>query len=68
VLPMFIVMVLIVGIAGLVLAYCAYPHRGQAMPKTPWIGEAMERAVDAAPTLDKTAKEHAADPERTRAP
>lgn len=55
VLAIFFAMVLVLVVAGLVLAYCAYPHRGQEMPKAPWIGEALERAVESAPTIDKTA-------------
>lgn len=47
----FVVMFLILALAALVIVYVAYPHRGQKMPRLPWIGEAMERAVDAAPTL-----------------
>ena len=47
-----VVMVLILLLAGLVAAYVAYPHRGEQMPATPWLGDAMARAVDAAPVLD----------------
>jgi hypothetical protein len=42
---------LILVLAGLVAAYVAYPHRGERMPATPWLGEAMAKAVDAAPVL-----------------
>lgn len=44
-------MIVIVALAGLVIVYAAYPHRGEKMPRMTWLGEAMERAVDAAPTL-----------------
>jgi hypothetical protein len=47
-----VVMVLILVLAGLVVAYVAYPHRGEQMPAAPWLGEAMAKAVDAAPVLD----------------
>ena len=47
-----IVMVLILLLAGAVTAYVAYPHRGEELPVAPWIGEAMERAVDAAPVIE----------------
>lgn len=46
-----IVMILILVFAGLVLVYVAYPHRGEEVPAASWLGEAMERAVEAAPTL-----------------
>ena len=47
-----VVMVLILLLAGLVAAYVAYPHRGEQMPATPWLGDAMAKAADAAPVLD----------------
>jgi hypothetical protein len=47
-----VVMVLILLVAGLVVVYVAYPHRGQEMPATPWLGDALAKAVDAAPVLD----------------
>jgi hypothetical protein len=47
------VMILILVLAGLVVAYVAYPHRGEEMPAAPWLGEAMAKAVDAAPVLDE---------------
>jgi uncharacterized membrane protein len=39
-------------IAGFVLAYVAYPHRGEEMPHAPWLGDAMKRGVESLPTLD----------------
>ena len=42
----------IVALAGLVVVYVAYPHRGQAVPAAPWVGEAMRKGVDRLPTLD----------------
>ena len=47
-----IVMVLILLLAGGVAAYVAYPHRGEELPVAPWLGEAMGRAVDAAPLIE----------------
>jgi hypothetical protein len=52
--------VLVVGLAVLlslvvsaaVALYVAYPHRGERMPVVPWLGDAMGRAVDAAPVLE----------------
>ena len=48
-----VVMVLILALAGLVVAYVAYPHRGERMPATPWLGDAMAKAADAAPLLEE---------------
>lgn len=39
-------------LAGGVVVYVAYPHRGHEVPRTPWLGEAMRRGVQALPTLD----------------
>jgi hypothetical protein len=54
VLPIVISMVVILVIAGLVVAYVAFPHRGEEIPAAPWLGDMMRRGVDAAPTLDHT--------------
>ena len=45
-------MLLIVLLAGAVVLYVAFPHRGQEMPHTPWVGKAMRKGVDRLPTLD----------------
>ena len=45
-------MLVILAIAGAVVLYVAYPHRGEEVPHTPWVGEAMRKGVDALPTLD----------------
>ena len=49
---MLIVMLAIVALAGLIMAFAAFPHRGQDMPVVPWLGGAMRSAADAMPTLD----------------
>ncbi|MCW2792091.1 MAG: hypothetical protein JWO76_1189 [Nocardioides sp.] len=46
-----LVMLVIVVLAALVVTYVAYPHRGEEVPAAPWLGEAMAKAVEAAPTL-----------------
>ncbi|MCW2845350.1 MAG: hypothetical protein JWN22_3266 [Nocardioides sp.] len=46
-----VVMLVIVVLAVLVVTFVAYPHRGQEVPAAPWLGDAMARAADAAPTL-----------------
>lgn len=48
-----VAMLACLAIAGLVVAYVAYPHRGQQMPRTPWLGDALARTVEKAPTLDR---------------
>jgi hypothetical protein len=47
-----VVMLLILGLAALVITFAAYPNRGQQVPKAPWLGEALNRAVDAMPNLE----------------
>jgi hypothetical protein len=44
-------MLVILAIAGAVVLYVAYPHRGEEVPHTPWVGDAMRKGVDALPTL-----------------
>ncbi len=40
-------------VAGLVMLYVAFPHRGEKLPAVPWLGDALGRAADAAPVLDE---------------
>ena len=40
-----VTMLVILVLAGLVLVYVAFPHRGEPMPTAPWLGEAMEKVV-----------------------
>ncbi|GCD91926.1 hypothetical protein [Nocardioides sp. LS1] len=54
-----VVMLVILALAGLVVTYVAFPHRGEEVPNAPWLGEAMTKAVEAAPTIDNTAPEQA---------
>lgn len=51
-------MLAILVIAGLVATYVAYPARGQQVPHAPWLGEALERRVDALPTLEHQRSAH----------
>lgn len=44
-------MLFILLVAGLVAAYAAFTHRGADMPAVPWVGDVLERAVSAVPTL-----------------
>jgi hypothetical protein len=45
-------MLLILAVAGAVVAYVAFPHRGEELPVAPWLGDAMKRGVEALPTLE----------------
>ncbi len=49
-----IMFILVLGllVAGAVVAYVAYPHRGAEMPVVPQLGNAMRKGVDALPTLE----------------
>jgi len=60
VLVIILVMFVILALAGLVVTYVAFPHRGEEVPNAPWLGEAMTKAVEAAPTIDNTAPEETA--------
>ena len=46
-------MIVILVVSGLVVAYAAFPHRDKEMPHAPWLGDAMNKATDAIPTLDE---------------
>jgi hypothetical protein len=41
-----LLMLAILVIAGAVVVYVAYPHRGEDVPGAPWLGDAMKRGVD----------------------
>jgi len=49
-----IAMVVILMLAAAVGIYVAFPHRGEEVPRAPWLGDAMNKAVDALPKLDET--------------
>ncbi|HEX6246596.1 MAG TPA: hypothetical protein VFZ64_01880 [Nocardioidaceae bacterium] len=51
-LSIMLAMLAIVLLAGLVVLYVAFPHRGEDVPHTPWLGQAMRRGVGMLPTLD----------------
>jgi hypothetical protein len=44
-------MLVIVVVAGLVVTFVAFPHRGEEVPGAPWLGETMTKAADALPTI-----------------
>ena len=51
-----VAMLAIVVLAGIVVLYVAYPHRGEEVPAAPWLGDALRKGVDSATTLDNTAE------------
>jgi hypothetical protein len=44
-------MLTILVLAGAVATYVAFPRRGAVTPALPWVGDALDRAVEALPTL-----------------
>lgn len=48
-----LIMLAVLVVAGLVVVYVAYPHRGEEVPGAPWLGDVMTRAADAVPTLEE---------------
>lgn len=50
---LFVVLAILLSLAvsGVVVLYVAYPHRGEAVPYAPWLGDALGKAVDAAPVI-----------------
>jgi hypothetical protein len=53
VLTIMFAMLLVLAMAGAVVAYVAFPHRGQVVPGAPWLGEAMFTARRRLPDLDE---------------
>jgi hypothetical protein len=52
-----IAMLVILVLAGVVVLYVAFPHRGEDVPHLNWVGRLMRKGVDSAPTLDNTAED-----------
>jgi hypothetical protein len=51
VLMLAIAMVVVLVVAGLVVTYVAFPHRGEDVPGASWLGDAMSKANDRLPKL-----------------
>jgi hypothetical protein len=51
-----IAMLVILVLAALVVLYVAFPHRGEDVPAAPWLGDALRKGVESAPTLENTAQ------------
>lgn len=52
-----IAMLVVLAVAGAVVAYVAFPHRGQEVPGAPWLGDAMGKARRVLPDLDEEEQE-----------
>ncbi len=52
-----VAMLVILVLAGLVVLYVAFPHRGEDVPHVRWLGRLLRKGVDNAPTLDNTGDE-----------
>jgi hypothetical protein len=50
-----VAMLVVLVLAGTVMLYVAYPHRGEDVPHVPWVGRLLRKGVDNVPTLDNTA-------------
>jgi len=55
--PIILAMFGIILLAGVVVLYVAYPHRGEEVPNAPWVGEALRKGVSKLPTLDNQSDE-----------
>lgn len=44
-------MVVCLIVASIVVLYVAYPSRGERLPVVPWLGEAMGKVAESAPTI-----------------
>ena len=53
-------MLVILLCAGVIVLYVAFPHRGEEMPHTPWIGRLMRRGVRKLPTIQQQAAQERA--------
>ena len=52
VLAIVITMFVIVLLAGAVVLYVAFPHRGEDLPGAPWLGRLMRKGARSLPTVE----------------
>jgi len=52
VISIMLAMLAILVLAGAIVVYVAFPHRGKVVPHTPWVGDAMRKGVNRLHTLD----------------
>lgn len=60
-LSILVTMFVIIALAGTVVLYVAFPHRGEELPRAQWVGDAMRKGVERLPTLDNLAERERAD-------
>jgi hypothetical protein len=53
VLIVLLAMAAIVVLAAVIVAYVAYPHRGEDLPGAAWLGDLLREGVESMPTLDE---------------
>lgn len=46
-------MLFVVLVSVAVVAYVAFPHRGEDIPGAPWLGDAMKKGVEKLPTIEE---------------
>jgi hypothetical protein len=47
-----VAMAVIVLLAGVVVVYVAFPHRGEDLPGVPWLGRLMRKGARSLPTVE----------------
>jgi len=47
-----VTMLVILAIAAVIALYVAFPHRGEDVPRAPWLGRVLRRGVESLPTLE----------------
>jgi hypothetical protein len=52
-----VAMLVILVLAGAVVLYVAFPHRGEDVPHLTWVGRLMRKGVQNVPTLDNTSED-----------
>ena len=70
-LPILVAMILILAVAAVVVLFVAFTHRGEDIPRLPWLNDALQRAAEAVPVLtedDADAGARASDVPHARRP
>ena len=63
-----VLMLAILLVAGAIVLYVAFPHRGEDVPGVPWLSEAMQRGVETVkPLIERPTDGTVAEPEREHA-
>lgn len=54
-LPILLMMLAILLLAGVVVLYVAFPHREKDLPKAPWVGTVLRKGAQSLPKLEEPA-------------